>query len=75
MQSWDNTDFVAGYSVRRDHLTATIHVEPPVPGMPDQRGTFALCITPPGPEQCVAFPRSVVFMFDRSGSMTGVQDC
>jgi hypothetical protein len=24
-----------------------------------------------GPEKCVRFPRSVVFMFDRSGSMTG----
>lgn len=71
LQSWDNTDFVVGYGVWRDHLTATVHAEPPTPGLPDQRGTFALSITPPGPEQCVAFPRSVVFLFDRSGSMTG----
>ncbi|WIA34758.1 hypothetical protein OEZ86_013065 [Tetradesmus obliquus] len=71
-QVWENGDFVAGYSVwTRDQVTATVHVEAPQPGMPDQRGTFALSITPPGPEKCVRFPRSVVFMFDRSGSMTG----
>ncbi|KAF6256141.1 hypothetical protein COO60DRAFT_1531108, partial [Scenedesmus sp. NREL 46B-D3] len=71
-QVWENGDFVAGYSVwTRDQVTATVHVEAPKPGMPDQRGTFALSITPPGPENCVRFPRSVVFMFDRSGSMTG----
>ncbi|KAF8061371.1 ITIH5 [Scenedesmus sp. PABB004] len=70
-QPWDNGDFIAGYSVWRDSMTATVHVEPPQPGLPDQRGTFALSITPPGPEHSVRFPRSVVFMFDRSGSMTG----
>jgi hypothetical protein len=48
-QVWENGDFVAGYSVwTRDQVTATVHVEAPQPGMPDQRGTFALSITPPG---------------------------
>eukprot|EP00879_Flechtneria_rotunda_P001855 GHRR01002023.1.p1 GENE.GHRR01002023.1~~GHRR01002023.1.p1 ORF type:complete len:570 (+),score=126.11 GHRR01002023.1:3309-5018(+) len=70
-QVWDNCDFVGGYRVWRDQITATVHVEPPQPGMPDQRGTFALSMTPPGPEHSVAFPRSIVFMFDRSGSMAG----
>jgi hypothetical protein len=49
VQVWENGDFVAGYSVwTRDQVTATVHVEAPQPGMPDQRGTFALSITPPG---------------------------
>lgn len=47
-QVWENGDFVAGYSVWRDQMTATVYVEPPQPGMPDQRGTFALSVTPPG---------------------------
>ncbi len=45
---WDNADVVAGYAVWRDTLCAAVHVEEPEPGAPDQRGTFALSVTPPG---------------------------
>jgi hypothetical protein len=48
MQGWSNSDFVCGYKVWRNTMIATVHVEAPQPGMPDQRGTFALSITPPG---------------------------
>jgi hypothetical protein len=46
-QVWPNQDYVVGYSVWRDSVTATVHVEPPQPDM-DEQGSFALAITPPG---------------------------
>lgn len=39
------------------------------PDDPDPRGTFALNLAPPQGAQ--SFPRSVVFVIDKSGSMTG----
>lgn len=57
------------YGVWRDAITAVVRVEAPESG--DGWGTFALSVMPPGPEKSVCFPRDVVFVFDRSGSMTG----
>jgi len=69
---WPNRDFVCGYGMWRDGITATMLVQPPQPGAMEGQGTFCLTISPPGPEHSsVVFRRSVVFLFDRSGSMVG----
>jgi hypothetical protein len=35
------------------------------------KGAFALAVSPPAPDVALCFPRSVVFLIDRSGSMQG----
>ncbi|KIZ01619.1 hypothetical protein MNEG_6346 [Monoraphidium neglectum] len=57
-------------------MHAMLHVAPPPPPEEaalsgDPRGSFCLMVSPPGPECSYPFSRSVVFMFDRSGSMVG----
>lgn len=59
------------YGVWRDSITAVVQIEPPAPEAGDALGTFALSVMPPGPEESVCFPRDIIFVFDRSGSMTG----
>lgn len=59
------------YGVWRDSITAVVQIEPPAPEAGDALGTFALSVMPPGPESSVCFPRDIIFVFDRSGSMTG----
>ncbi len=51
---WDNVDFVVGYGVWRDSITATVHVELPADedelsaDNPDARGSFCVSVSPPG---------------------------
>lgn len=62
LQVWGNDIYLA------------LNVSPPAepsPANPDPRGAFVLSAAPPAPEHMTAFPRSVVFILDRSGSMAG----
>lgn len=43
----------------------------PSPATPDPRGAFVLTVAPPAPEFTQPFPRSIIFILDRSGSMAG----
>jgi hypothetical protein len=70
-QPWPNNDLLVQYNVWRDSITAVVQVEPPAPESFDTQGTFVLSVMPPGPERSVCFRRDVIFVFDRSGSMTG----
>lgn len=70
-QAWPQCDLLVQYGVWRDSITAVVQIEPPAPEAGDALGTFALSVMPPGPEQSVCFPRDIIFVFDRSGSMTG----
>jgi hypothetical protein len=71
LQAWPGDDLLVQYGVWRDSITPVIQLEPPPPESAEALGTFVLSVMPPGPEQSVCFPRDVVFVFDRSGSMTG----
>lgn len=71
LQAWPSNDLLVQYSVWRDSITSVVQVEPPAPESGEALGTFAVSVMPPGPEEVVCFPRDVVFVFDRSGSMTG----
>jgi len=55
-----------------DAIVASLNVQPAgKTGSSDPRGTFALSISPPGPKVAPSFQRSIVYIVDRSGSMTG----
>jgi hypothetical protein len=71
LQAWPQCDLLVQYGVWRDSITAVVQIEPPAPEAGDALGTFALSVMPPGPESSVCFPRDIIFVFDRSGSMTG----
>jgi hypothetical protein len=71
LQAWPESDLLVQYGVWRNSITPVIQLEPPAPESSEALGTFVLSVMPPGPEQSVCFPRDVVFVFDRSGSMTG----
>lgn len=70
--SWSNRNVVLRVPVWSDHIVAAA-VQQPSPQGPtqDTRGAFAIALAPPRPERCAPFPRSVVFLVDRSGSMAG----
>lgn len=69
---WANTDFVVSYQVWGDAIVASLNVQPAKKSQSqDPRGTFALSISPPGPNVAASFQRSIVYVVDRSGSMTG----
>lgn len=70
-QAWPDNDLLVQYKVWRDNITAVVQVEPPAPESGETLGTFVLSVMPPGPEESVCFRRDVIFVFDRSGSMTG----
>ena len=59
---WGNDMFLA--------LNIT-HPQQPSPMQPDPRGSFILTVAPPAPEFTQPFPRSIIFLLDRSGSMGG----
>ena len=69
---WANTDFVVSYNVWSEAIVASVNVQQPgkTPSQ-DPRGTFVLSISPPGPKVAASFQRSIVYVVDRSGSMTG----
>jgi hypothetical protein len=71
LQAWPDNDLLVQYGVWRDTITAVVQVEPPPPESGESLGTFALSVMPPGPERSICFRRDVIFVFDRSGSMTG----
>lgn len=63
-----------GYRVWGNDMFLALNVSnprPPHPADPDPRGAFVLSVAPPAPEFTAPFPRSVVFLLDRSGSMSG----
>lgn len=69
---WANSDFHLSYKVWGEAIVASLNVQPASKtGNADPRGTFALSISPPGPEVASSFQRSIVYVVDRSGSMTG----
>lgn len=45
--------------------------QPVAPNPADPRAAFCLAVSPPAPGKLPNWPRSVVFLLDRSGSMTG----
>eukprot|EP00210_Caulerpa_lentillifera_P007645 g7299.t1 len=65
-QSWNNEDFVVSYKVWSESIVASMNIQPT-----GQNGTFALSISPPSPSIATVFCRSVVYVIDRSRSMTG----
>lgn len=73
----NNVDISCGYQVWGDAIVAAVNVQPPEPqpegaAAADPRGTFCLTLSPPAPDRTMRFARSVIFVVDRSGSMTGV---
>jgi len=70
-QNWRNGDFVLQMPVWGGDVAAAGVQQPPPPENKDQRHAFAVAISPPKPSVVNPFPRSVVFLLDRSGSMRG----
>ena len=71
---WPNSDFNVAYQVWGDAIVASLNVQPAKSAKAnasDSRGTFALSISPPGPDVAASFQRSIVYVVDRSGSMRG----
>eukprot|EP00210_Caulerpa_lentillifera_P006474 g6186.t1 len=69
---WSNVDFVVSYKVWGEDIVASMNIQPAgKTGGQDPGGTFALAISPPAPSATTAFQRSIVYVVDRSGSMTG----
>ncbi|GMH45075.1 hypothetical protein BSKO_13032 [Bryopsis sp. KO-2023] len=67
-----NSDFSIGYNVWGQAIVASVNVQPPGKSQTqDPRGSFALSVSPPAPDVTDTFQRSVVYVVDRSGSMTG----
>eukprot|EP00824_Muranothrix_gubernata_P023846 TRINITY_DN6653_c0_g1_i2.p1 TRINITY_DN6653_c0_g1~~TRINITY_DN6653_c0_g1_i2.p1 ORF type:complete len:733 (+),score=117.11 TRINITY_DN6653_c0_g1_i2:2-2200(+) len=74
-QAWNLTDFRLSYTICTDEILASLLLEPAIPDTIqsyDPRGTFALFVSPPVVSSVSAyFGRSVVFIVDKSGSMSG----
>lgn len=70
-EKWQNTEFVMVMPVWGGDIAAAGVQQPPAPGDPDRRHAFAIAIAPPKPEAVNPFPRDVIFLLDRSGSMGG----
>ncbi|KAL2630894.1 hypothetical protein R1flu_015580 [Riccia fluitans] len=68
---WRNEDFSASYKVWAEGILPSLLVQDPVPGQLDPRGVFCLSVSPPDPKSVQGFQRAVIFLLDRSGSMTG----
>jgi len=70
--NWVNRNVEIRMPVWSDHIVAAAVQQPPPRGPAhDTRSAFAIALAPPRPECCAPFPRSVVFLLDRSGSMFG----
>lgn len=67
-----NRNVVLRMPVWADHIAAAAVQQPAAKEATlDTRSTFAIAVAPPKPEHCAPFPRSVIFLVDRSGSMAG----
>ncbi|PNH02127.1 Inter-alpha-trypsin inhibitor heavy chain H4 [Tetrabaena socialis] len=71
-----NCDLEVGYRVWGNDMFLALSITPPraahpSPADPDPRGSFVLTVAPPAPEYTQPFPRSLIFILDRSGSMSG----
>ena len=66
-----NTDFHISYCVMADEIAGTAIVEPP--SLTDPTGAFVLFLRPPDISRASAscIPRNIIFLLDRSGSMSG----
>jgi hypothetical protein len=70
-EQWKNQDFVMAMPVWGGDIAAAGVQQPPGFRDPDSRHSFAITIAPPKPELVNPFPRDVIFLLDRSGSMAG----
>ena len=70
-EKWQNTEFKMVMPVWGGDIAAAGVQQPPTPGDPDARHSFAIAIAPPEPQAVNPFPRDVIFLLDRSGSMGG----
>ena len=70
-EKWQNTEFKMVMPVWGGDIAAAGVQQPPAPGDPDARHSFAIAIAPPEPQAVNPFPRDVIFLLDRSGSMGG----
>ncbi|KAG6549238.1 hypothetical protein Mapa_009224 [Marchantia paleacea] len=68
---WRNGDFSACYKVWSAGILPSLIVQDPIPGQLDPRGFFCLSVSPPDPKSVQGFQRAVIFLLDRSGSMSG----
>lgn len=69
-QNTTSTNFHLAYSVESNVVSSVTLVEPPNPNSWDQRGSFVTFVNPPvKPEAFTA--RDIIFLIDRSGSMSG----
>lgn len=65
----NSVDFNISYSMASEEIVATLLKEDPTP---DEPGSFLLFVTPPSVDNAHRFfNRNMVFLLDRSGSMTG----
>lgn len=73
-QPLENRDVEISYKVWQNEMTVALNVIAP-PKDPssvrDPRGSFCLSVAPPDPDCTGGFRRSVIFVLDRSGSMSG----
>jgi len=63
-----NRDFVLNYRVAGPQISVASLWQPPAD---DQPGTFAVLAVPPLAAEAVPRPRELIFVLDRSGSMSG----
>jgi Ca-activated chloride channel family protein len=63
-----NRDFILRYPVGAGSVQSSLVLKPDADG---KHGTFALTLLPPLAQSQAQKPRSVVFLLDRSGSMSG----
>ena len=75
-KAYANSDVTLSYAVWGDGIVAAMTVQPAPPGPSapgaDGRSAFCLAVAPPSPERLPPCPRSILFLLDRSGSMTGL---
>lgn len=70
---WNNIDVTVSYCVWGEGIVASMNVQTAAKNPADPRSTFCLAVSPPAPGKLPNWPRSVVFLVDRSGSMTGAR--
>ena len=68
---WGNGNYLMRMPVWSPSITAAVQQPSPKGPTADTRAPFIISISPPDPKSCAPFARSVFFIVDRSGSMTG----
>merc|ERR1712117_139623 len=69
-QNTTSTNFHLAYSVESNVVSSVTLVEPPNPDSWDARGSFVTFVNPPVKPEAVS-ARDIIFLIDRSGSMSG----